>query len=119
MFASTLSLTFGADTITMNRINQDAYASEYFARVGVRDFRMEIKHTIPSGRNPTPESHLVRLDVDLYDSDGVHVRTTSSWTVIRTAKAVQNDLEAANTAKAVNGFLDVTANLDKLLARQS
>lgn len=119
MFDNTIVADFGTDEIVFNRINQDAYSSEYFARVGSRDFRMEIKHTLPKGRLTTPESHLVRFDVEQYDTDGNHIRSSSAWGVIRTAKAVQDDSEAQKTFGMLNAFLGDSGNLAKILGRQS
>lgn len=75
-----------------------------------------MKHTIPA-RGASGESHLVRLDVEVYDAAGVLLRTASAWTVIRTDNGIQDPEESEDAAEAVVDFLS-DANITKIVGRQ-
>lgn len=45
MFAATITITIDSVDKILNRINQDAYSSEYFLRGSTDDFRLKIRHT--------------------------------------------------------------------------
>jgi len=71
-------------------------------------FSLNIKHTFPAKRGEAGESHLVRLDVEHYDINGLYLRTTSSWNVIKTFDGSQVSAESSNTQVALAGILDAT-----------
>lgn len=117
MIGDTISLTHNGGAIVLTKINQDNYGAEYFLESGVRRFTMTVKHTIPS-RGAAGESHLVRLDVEVYDAGGVLLRTSSAWTVIRTDNGIQDQEESEDAAEALVAFL-TAANITKVVGRQS
>jgi hypothetical protein len=119
MLDNTLTIDYGATTgIVLTRIREDGYASEYRGESGDMKFVMNIKHTIPA-RGAGGASHLVRLDVEHYDVDGLYVRTSSAWTVIKTFDAPQDETAASNTMGSLLDFIGVSSNIDKIVANES
>lgn len=116
-FADPITLTYATVATTMDRINQDNYGSEYYGVQGLNKLTLSVKHTIPA-RGKFGESHLARLDVEHYDADGVLLRTSSAWTVIRTDNGIQDATSSDNAAQCLVDFL-TDANIDKLVGRQS
>lgn len=123
MLGDTISVTFNTVAKTLNRVRQDGYAAEYFLddrATSNRTFAMNVKHTIPAARGGDGESHLVRLDVDQYDSASPYefLRRTSAWIAIRTDSNTQDQAEAENAAEAVVDFLS-DATITKVVGRES
>jgi hypothetical protein len=112
-----ITLAWDSGTVTMNRINQDSHGSEYYGVSGVRRFTLTVKHTIPA-RGASGESHLVRLDVEVYDANGVLLRTASAWAVIRTDGGIQDQEESEDAAEALVDFLS-DATITKIVGRQN
>jgi hypothetical protein len=117
MIGDSISLTYNGGATVLTKINQDNYGAEYFLESGTRRFNMTIKHTIPA-RGKSGESHLVRLDVELYDANGVLLRTSSAWTVIRTDNGIHDQEECEDAAEALVAWL-TAANITKVVGRQS
>ena len=117
MIGDPISLTYNGAAVSLNRINQDNYGAVYYAESGVRRLTLTVKHTIPA-RGKTGESHLVRLDVEQYDANGILLRTSSAWTVIRTDNGIQDQEESEDAAEALVAFL-TAANITKVVGRQS
>nr|APG77005.1 hypothetical protein [Beihai levi-like virus 7] len=118
MLENTLSINYGAAAVTLTRVNQDNYASTYFGEEGQQKFTMNVKHTIPD-RGLPGESHLVRLDVEHYDTNGVYLRTSSAWTVIKTFDSTQDSTACSDTVAALQDFTGVPANIDRVIAQES
>jgi hypothetical protein len=116
-FSDPITLAWDAGTVTMNRINQDNFGAVYYGTSGVRRFTLTVKHTIPS-RGAFGESHLLRLDVEVYDANGVLLRTSSAWAVVRTDSGIQDQEESEDATEALVDFLS-DANITKLVSRQS
>lgn len=120
MLANSYTLDFaGTDDLVLVRTNQDAGGSTYFFRGSSLDVTMNIKHTYPAARTSGEESHLVRMDVQSYDAEGVLIRTTSAWTVITTRGGAQDTTVASNIHKALTEFLAVSGVKAAILARES
>lgn len=117
MIGDTITLTWNALSKVLNKINQDNYGAEYYLEDGTRRFTLSVKHTIPAKGKPG-ESHLVRLDVEVYDANGVLLRTSSAWSVIRTDTGIQDQEESEDAAEALVAFL-TAANITKIVGRQS
>lgn len=111
-----ITFAWNATTVTLNRSDDGNHGSEYYGVLGDRRFTLTVKHTIPA-RGASGESHLVRLDVEVYDSAGVLLRTASAWTVIRTDNGIQDPEESEDAAEAVVDFLS-DANITKIVGRQ-
>lgn len=117
-FSDPISLAWDAGTVTMNRINQDNYGSTYYGTSGVRRFTLNVKHTIPA-IGQTGESHLCRLDVEVYDATGATLlRVASAWAVVRTSVGIQDQEESEDATEALVDFLS-DANITKLVSRQN
>jgi len=117
MIGDSIDLTYNSVTKTLVKINQDNYGAVYYLddTSNSMSFTLNISHTIP--KNGTGESHLVRLDIDNYDAEGVSTNKHSVWTVMKTnlgRQAADTDL----SADALIGWLTPT-NVDKVLGRQS
>jgi hypothetical protein len=59
MLGNTLDLTIGGATITMVKINQDAYSSEYMFRNATHQYTAKVRHsrTKQSGVQPSYDRH--------------------------------------------------------------
>lgn len=91
MLANTLTLTWGAASVTLTKIREGGYSSEYRGDYTtgagwLRRMVLNISHTMPFDQSK-PMSHLVRLDVHRYDADGALADVQSVWTVIKSTKA--------------------------------
>jgi hypothetical protein len=91
-------------------MNQDNYSSQYYGEgsSGQLIFDLSIKHTLPKSVGDA-HSHLVRLDVTVYDASGVYQRSQSIWFVIKTHDAKQE------TTQLVNEYLGLAALFDSTL----
>lgn len=118
MFADPITITYNSVTKDLNRINNDNFGSDYFLDDTTLKFSLSIRHTIPV-KGGTGESHMIRLDVDEYDGDGVFVRRTTSWQVIKTFDAAQDSTVAGYVAQALTDYVDSTGIITKLVGRQN
>lgn len=119
MFADTLTLNFaGTGDLVLTKRREDGYSSEYFGTIGLTDFIMLIKHTIPKSRTTGETSHLARLDMITYDAANVVIAKASVWRVFGTYLGQQNATTVTNLDKAVASF-QTAPNLVKLLAGES
>lgn len=116
-FSDPIVLAWNATTVSLNKVNQDSFGSVYYGVDGVRRFTLTVKHTIPA-RGAAGESHMVRLDVEVYDANGVLLRTASAWAVVRTDGGIQDSEESEDAAEAIVDFLS-DANITKLVSRQN
>lgn len=112
-----IALTYDGGTVNMPRINQDNYGAEYYAESGTKRLTLSVKHTIPA-KGKAGESHLVRLDVEHYDANGLLQRVASAWTVIRTDSGIQDQESSEDATEALVALLSA-ANITKVVGRQS
>lgn len=117
MIGDTIGITYNAVAKTLKKVNQDNYAADYYLEDGQIRFRLRIAHTIPS-TGKAGESHIMRLDVEHYDVAGLHVRTCSHWTVMRTDVGLQ-DFVSSQRAQAALLTATTVGNTDKVLGRES
>lgn len=118
MLDNTYSINWDATPVTLTRVSEQNFESVYYGEEGDRKFHMTVKHTIPA-RGESGESHLIRLDVEKVDASGVYQKTTSPWMVIKTFDGVQDSTECQLALAALLDFAGVTANTDKVIARES
>jgi len=119
MIGSTITFDVNAVAKTLNRVNDsEPYSATYFLAEATRDYTVTIKHTIPSVRGASKESHLVRLDVVDYDADGVAIHKHSCWTVCEVTLGAQNTTDLGYFFFGLTDFCDST-NMAKVLSRQS
>jgi len=93
MFDDTLTITADATDVILNRIKEPGadMKSEYYLNDTANDrrFTLAIQHTVP--KSGIGESHMVRLDVSHYSTEGLLLRMSSAWTVIKTTTGLQDD----------------------------
>jgi hypothetical protein len=118
MLDNTLTITYDSTAVTMTKVAEQNFSSKYFGENGNDKLTMSVSHTIPA-RGSAGESHLVRLDVEHYDAEGLYLRTTSAWTVIKTFDSAQVSASAEFTVAALQDFTAVAANISKIIARES
>lgn len=109
MLNANLDVVVGADTYSMSRINQDNNASDFFARAasGANRLSLSVKHTLPTPNEPG-ESHLIRLDLDRHDAEGIHIRTDSVWVVMKCTGGSQDTTELNNLMMGLVNVLTTT-----------
>lgn len=124
MLDNSFILTIDTEDITLTRVNQDTFTSQYFGEsetvVSGASVKLDlsVKHTIPA-RAEQGESHLVRLDATvLQDYAGAESNTTSVWMVIKTTDGAQNTAFASQLMTALRG-LATTAIVDRIIGRES
>lgn len=117
MIGDTIGITYDGTARTLVKINQDNYGATYFLDIGTRRFTMSVKHTIP-GKGKFGESHLMRLDTEVFDAEGALVRVASAWAVIRTDEGNQDSAESEDvTAALLTAF--TSTNYLKMIGRES
>nr|UJQ84955.1 MAG: hypothetical protein 2 [Leviviridae sp.] len=119
MIGDTIGITYNAVAKTLVKVNQDNFGADYYYddSANLMRFFLKIRHTIPA-RGKSGESHLLRLDVEVYDAGGVLLRTSSAWNVISTGDGVQDFTTSKRVQAALLTAATVT-NTDKLLGRES
>lgn len=119
MFDNTLTLTVGADPITLTRINQQNYESMYtgISGDGFRRHALRLAHTLPSVAGGG-ESHLIRLDTQRYDAAGVYVNTVQNWMVSKTVDGPQVKGASHDHMMALAALFGST-NFNRVLDRES
>lgn len=117
MLDNTLSITYDSVAVTLTRIRESNYESEYRGEDSTMKFTLVVKHTVPP-RGVAGESHMVRLDVEHYDSEGSYLRTSSAWTVIKVFDNVQDSTAALDCFNALDGLVDSTLAA-KVINRES
>lgn len=122
MLGETIDITYDTVAKTLQRVNQDGFGANYYLddkSVSNRVFNVSVKHTIPA-RGQSGESHMVRLDVEQYDTASPYalMRTTSTWLAMRTDSSYQDQEISEDTAEAVVDFL-TDAVITKIVGRQS
>lgn len=117
MFVDPLPITYNGATKNLVRTNNDNGGSDYYLDGGTEKFSLQIRHTIPP-RGGAGESHMIRLDVDHHDANGVYIRRTSAWTV---SKTFDNTQDTTKLSYALAGLLSslTAGNQTKLLAREN
>jgi subtilisin-like proprotein convertase family protein len=117
MLADTLSITYNAVAVTLNKIREQNFTSTYFAESSAGKFTLDVKHTIPP-QGGTGESHLVKLTVEYFDANNVYQKSVSPWVVIKTFDGAQNATDALRASKALVGLLS-DAFLTQVIGRMS
>lgn len=117
MIGDTIGITYNTVAKTLKKVNQDNFGAVYYLEEATVRFTLNVKHTIPAKGQPG-ESHLMRLDIEHYDANGVLLRTSSAWAVIRTDDGAQDaTLSGYATAALLTAF--TSTNYTKLIGRES
>lgn len=120
MIGDTISLTYNSIAKVLKKVNQDNHGASYYLDDTGNNmrFNLSIKHTIPD-RGEAGESHLVRLDVEQYDStSGEYTHTSSAWQVLKTSDLPQVTADCQFTADALVDWV-IPANVALVLGRES
>jgi len=118
MLADTLTITYNAVSVTLNKIKEANYSSTYFAENSTGKFTLDVKHTVPAV-GADGESHVVKLTVEYFDSvSGAYLKSCSPWFVVKTFDAPQNSTDAIRAANALVGLLTSTF-VTQIVGRQS
>lgn len=105
MLADTLTITYNAVSVTLNRASEANFQSVYFGENAGLKFTLDIKHTVPARGQVGDESHLCKLSVEHFDANGVPVRVVSPWVVLKTFGGTQDSTASLRAAKALVGLL--------------
>lgn len=117
MLADSLTITYNAVAVTLSKVTESNFTSQYFGEATGMRFTLDVKHTIPPvGKGD--ESHLVKLTVEHFDGTGTYIRSVSPWAVIKTLDAVQDSTAALRATKALIGLL-TDAFVTQIIGRQS
>lgn len=119
MIGETVTVTINSVPWTLNRINQDSYASEYFARTAIEEVTMRIRHTNENaalGKLPM-ERHQIDLSRKVYATATVPEKTYQVYTVLRMPKGADPEL-LEQVASALCAF-ESAAIIDKVVGWQS
>jgi len=119
MFDNTITLTEsdGTTTHTLNRVAPNGSDAEFYLNVSAnKRIKLTINHEIP--KSQVGESHLARVDVSHYDDDGVLLRTSSAWTVIKTLSGIQDDPSSEDAAALLQSFTTATNVVEKIVNRE-
>lgn len=119
MIGETITITYNAVTTTLNRINQDNYSSEYYARTSTFDMRLRIRHQNESARPGQKlfERHqidLIRTEFDAVNGDKIY----QAYTVIRLPKSGADPVSARHLNNALCA-IETTAFVDKVIGWES
>jgi len=117
MLGDPITVTYDAVAKNLVKVKEENYSSTYFLSEALREYTLEVRHSIPSNRASTGESHSVKLTIVDYDADGVAVNNRSVWTNLKTFIGRQSS-EADKTWEALVDFM-TDANIDKIVARES
>lgn len=118
----TIAATTGGTSVSLPKINQDSYGSEYFAVAadGLSEFRIKIRHSkesVKSGANPM-QRHQLSVVQYVYPTASVPLgRTRESYVILRTEVG---DTIASFT-DLVKGLVDqlTAGNITKLVGWES
>nr|UJQ85051.1 MAG: putative coat protein [Leviviridae sp.] len=115
MLGDTLVVTINAVAKTLNRINQDGYASEYFLREATQDFRMKVRHTKdrPTSAGVAVDRHNVELTQTIYPVAPATVNKIRRVYGVITNENSDDSVQIGYLQAGLSGFL-TAANVTKL-----
>lgn len=117
MFGDTITLTFDATPVVLNKINQDDYKSEYLFRDSTHQYRLFIRHTTTLKSGVTYDRHNVEVTETVFASGEVAEYTRKAYFVL---EQLPSDTDVfVFDAMADWSIATSNVNLDKLLGWQS
>lgn len=120
MFDATITITIDSVAKILNRINQDDYASEYFLRETLGDYRLKIRHTGYTSK--TSGRHIDRHNVEfvhtVYPVAPITVSTIRKAYTVLEAERVDGVDEPHDFMMGYIAFFD-SGNVTKLLNYES
>jgi hypothetical protein len=117
VFDATETLTVATVAKDLARVTAGNYTATYFKDDGTEHYTMTVKHTVPPA-GKYGESHLLRVDCDYHDAEGLYLRRESAWIVLRSEDAAQNSTTLDNLAQALIDFCS-DAIIDQLVGREA
>lgn len=108
MFSNTISLDIGEATITLNRVNQDNYGSEYILNNDTHSYVLKLRHSSEGKKNPLlPEMirHNILFERTAYPTPTSLAKTDSFSMTVRHQK-LSNPAEATDMVKGALGWLN-------------
>lgn len=119
MIGEQVTVTINAVAWTLNRINQDSYSAEYFARTSLEEVTLRIRHSnenAAAGKTPM-ERHQIDLIRKVYATLTIPERSYQAYTVLRMPKGADPDL-LEQVCAGLTGF-ETATNVDKIVGWQS
>lgn len=118
----TIAATTGGTSVSLPKINQDSYGSEYFAVAadGLSEFRIKIRHSqesVKAGANKM-QRHQLSVVQYVYPTATVPLgRTREAYTILR----MENGDAIASFTDLAKGLVDqlTAGNLTKLIGWES
>jgi uncharacterized protein YdeI (BOF family) len=111
MLADPLVISLAGNSISMKRINQDAYSSEYLFRDATHQVRARIRHTTTNGTNggPKMDRHNIELTETVF-------ATTEAAQIDRKVYLVMEQVPSDTNIDLANTLADsLIASTDALL----
>jgi len=111
MTVATITLTFGGTPVTLNRISEGSYSSEYLLRDLNYEYRMKIRHSTEkaSGGGTPLDRHNAELTVRTFPTTDLPLgKTETCYAVIR-SNPNTNGSSSASTAGALCDFVSTNA----------
>lgn len=119
---ATIAATSGGTSVSLPKINQDSYGSEYFAVAadGLSEFRVRIRHSqesVKTGANKMQRHQLSVLQY-VYPTAGVPLgRTREAYAILR----IENGDTISSFTDLVKGLVDqlTAGNITKMVGWES
>lgn len=111
MFAATLTLTIAGNARVLNRVNQDAFGSEYSYSDALQSIAMKIRHSqdSPDADGITMKRHNVFVEHVVYPTLTVPMKKYTSTVTIRNGK-FDDPVGTADLFKAVAVLLAASSS---------
>lgn len=121
MLSDPITLKYNNDPngpdFVFDRINTGNYSSDYVRVNDGRVRNLTVKHTIPK-KFGDAESHMIRLDDTVTDTDGNYLRTESVWIVCKTTDGAQSTSALKATLNTLINLAQ-DAQMEDVLNRES
>lgn len=84
MFANTITIGFSSGSVTLNRINQDQYSSEYMKRTATNQYTLKVRHSTSkaTASKPAYDRHNVEIIVKTFAVDDTPEYDTKAYFVM-------------------------------------
>lgn len=119
MFGDTFVLPHSGGDVTMVKINQDGYSSEYMFRDSTSQYTAKIRHnrTKATSLKPSYDRHNVEITETIFATESVEEFTRKVYVVL---ELLPNDVDVENADALADWLIASTnANLDSLVGWES
>jgi len=99
----------GGTAKSLNKINQDAYGSEYYLREATQEFRVKIRHSTESPRadGVILERHAFEISHTVFGTSGAADTFRQAYVILRNSKK-DDATEVAKVGSALSYYMDAT-----------